>query len=79
MITNILTPSSQVPVILVIFQRNLNFLIAFSKTTQTSNFIKIRPEVRVAALFHADRDTDTTMLAVAFRNFVNAPKTRHIT
>jgi hypothetical protein len=34
--------------------------------------MKIRPEE--AELFHADRRTDMTRLAVAFRNFENAPK-----
>jgi len=29
-----------------------------------------------AELFHADRQTDTPNLRVAFRNFVNAPKHR---
>ena len=41
-----------------------------------SNFIKIRPGE--AELFHADgqtdRQTDVTMLMVAFRNFANAHK-----
>jgi len=36
------------------------------------NSVKIRP---VGAEFlHADGQTDTTMLTVAFRNFANAPK-----
>jgi len=30
----------------------------------------------VAELFHADGQTDMTMLTVAFRNFLNAPKTK---
>jgi hypothetical protein len=34
--------------------------------------MKIRPVG--AELFHADRRTDMTKLAVAFGNFVNAPK-----
>jgi len=29
-------------------------------------------------LFHADRQTDTTKLVVAFRNFANAPKKLNI-
>jgi hypothetical protein len=40
--------------------------------SQISIFIKIRP--LGAELFHADRQTDTTKLRVAFRNFKNAPK-----
>ena len=35
--------------------------------------MKIRPVG--AELFHADGQTDMTKLIVAFRNFVNAPKT----
>ena len=35
--------------------------------------MKIRPVG--AELFHADGRTDTTKLIVAFRNFVNTPKT----
>ena len=30
-----------------------------------------------AELFHADRRTDMTKVIVVFRNFSNAPKTRH--
>jgi hypothetical protein len=44
----------------------------FEKNTQMSNFTKIRL-VR-SELFHADGQTDTTKLPVAFRNFENAPK-----
>jgi hypothetical protein len=57
----------------------------FSKNPQISNFMKIR---RVGAeLFLADgrtnrqtdRQTDLTKLAVAFRNFANAPKSPILT
>jgi len=34
----------------------MNFLDSFSKNTQLSNFMKIRPET--AELFHADKRTD---------------------
>ena len=36
------------------------------------NFIKIRPVG--AEFFHADGQTDTMNLKVAFRDFANAPK-----
>ena len=67
--------SCKVPVISVGFLWNLNFLDIFSKKSQISNFIKIRPVG--TELFHADRQTDrrTDMkLIVVFRNFVNVPK-----
>ena len=42
----------------------------FSKNTQISNFMKIRPVG--AELLHADRRTDMTKLVVAFGSFANA-------
>jgi hypothetical protein len=44
----------------------------FSKNTQIPNFMKILPVG--AEMFHADRQTDTTKLTVALRNFTKAPK-----
>ena len=49
-----------------------NFLDWFSKNTQISNFIKIRPVG--AELFHTDGQTDMTKLTVAFRNFAKVLK-----
>jgi hypothetical protein len=76
MITNVYWSSCEVPVILVRFCWNLNFLDIFSKNTQMSNLIKIRPVW--AELFHADeqtdRQTELTKLIVVFRNFANTPK-----
>ena len=53
---NVKMSSRKVPVIRLGFSWNLNFLDKFSKKTQLSNFIKIRPVV--AELFHADGQTD---------------------
>jgi len=53
------------------FNETWVFSIYFQKSTQISNFLKIRPVG--ADLLHLDRRTDTTKLIVAFRNFANAP------
>jgi hypothetical protein len=67
--------SCRVPVGLVIFLRNLNFLDRFLKNTQIQNFMKIRPVG--AEFFHEDDGTDgrkdMTKLIVAFRKSANAP------
>jgi len=61
-------------VILVGLLRNLNFLSRFSKNTQTTHFMKT---LSVGAdLFHADGQTDSKKLIIAFRNFANALKSR---
>jgi len=56
MIKKIYWSSHKVLVILVTFQRNINFLGGFSKNNQISNFLKIRPVG--AELFHKDSRTD---------------------
>jgi hypothetical protein len=55
-----------------IFLSDFEFSRQFSKITQLSNFMKIRPVG--AKLFHEDGRTDMMKLIVAFRNFANAPK-----
>ena len=66
-----ITSSYKVPVTLVGFYSNLNFLDSVSIKVQISNFIKIRPVGD--ELFRAERQTDMAKLKVAFSNIVNAP------
>jgi len=54
------------------FNETWNFSTYFEKNTPTSNLMKIHQVG--AELFHADRQTNMTKLAVAFHNFANLPK-----
>ena len=74
MIENVSRSSCEVPGILVRLKKKNNFLKRFWKSTQMSNFMKIRPVE--AEFFHADGQTDMTKLIVAFRNSAKAPKNR---
>ena len=75
MIVNVRRSSRKIPVILVSFQRNLNFVDRSAKNTQISIFMKIR--LVGAELLHANSRIDMAKLVVALRNFANAPLKLH--
>ena len=81
MIKNIYWSSRKVPLLFSDFDETFNFLGIFSKDTQISNFMKIRP--MGAELFNADGrtdgHTDMTKLIDVFRNFAKAPKNDDVT
>jgi hypothetical protein len=68
---NVQRSSRKVPVILVRFEWNLNFLDRLSKNTQISNFMKLRP--LGVKLFHADGRSEMMKPTVAFRSFADTP------
>jgi hypothetical protein len=70
MSTHVHRSACQVSLLLADCNETGNFFNKFSKTTQISSFMKIRPVG--AELFRADRRTDMTKLKVAFRNFAGS-------
>jgi len=68
----------KVPVILVRFHWNLNFIDKLLRNTQKSNFMKIL--LVGVELFHPYGRTDRHMAkpVVTFGNLANAPKNEHV-
>jgi hypothetical protein len=76
--------SCKVPVNLVIFERNLDFLQGLLNNTQVSRSVNIhaagaellygRTDGRTDGHTHTEDRTDMIKLIVAFRNFAKAPK-----
>ena len=69
---NVHTSSCKVALILFRYEWNQNVLDIFSKNTQISNFIIIRPAG--TELFNANGQTDMAKLVLAIRNFAKASK-----
>jgi hypothetical protein len=74
MVKNVYRSSCKVPVIVVRFWWNLNFLDRFSKKTRISNLMEIRPE-GAELLVRMDGRTEITKIMGGFRCFANAPET----
>ena len=76
LIENAHTSSCEVPLFLSHVNETWNFLHRFSKNSQISSFLKIRPVG--AELFHVDGrtdgQTDMTKLIIALRISANAPR-----
>jgi len=69
--------SSKAPFMLARFQPNLNFLDTFSKHTQTSDFMTIRPVgTKLFCAEQTNGQTDMTKLMVAFCNCANVPNNK---
>jgi hypothetical protein len=75
MFKNVYWSSCKLPSILARFSRNFNFLDIFSKNTQISNFMKIRPVG--AALFHTDRQTGTAEANSRFNSIFRTRLKKH--
>jgi len=71
MIIHVYWCACNVPLFLQVFMK-FEFSHRFSKNTQISNLMKVRP--LGAELFHADGQTDMTKLIVACHSFANCPK-----
>jgi len=64
------------PLFLSELNKTWNFLDIFSKNTQISNVVKIRP-VGANFFFHADGQTDMKKVVVDFSNFAKEHKKFH--
>jgi len=78
-IKNVYRSSYKVPVIVVRFDRNLNFFGIFRKKSPNITFLGNQSsEGRVVPYGRTDRQTNLTKLIVVFRNFTNALKNQSV-